>query len=149
MKRLVAHQHPLLQFLLLLYLWMVPHWWSEDQYKCWLLLPSAYRIFWSQSPEAVKNDKDKCLSLMTTEARTNEYNADGWKLCAFKHIQWVLMQSLFFPWDSTCKFSRHLLISFYYPGSVKLDPFVLFFLCISLRIHQKQICTNSTVTILP
>lgn len=25
-------------------------------------------------------------SLMTTAARTNEYNADGWKLCAFKPI---------------------------------------------------------------
>lgn len=67
MKRLVAHQHPLLQFLLLLYPWKVLHWWSEDQYECWLLLPSEYRIFWSQSPGAVKNDKDKCLLLMATE----------------------------------------------------------------------------------
>lgn len=67
MKRLEAHQHPLLQFLLLLYPWKVLHWWSEDQYECWLLLPSEYRIFWSQSPGAVKNDKDKCLLLMATE----------------------------------------------------------------------------------
>lgn len=34
----------------------------------------------------LRNDKDKCFSLMTTAARTNEYNGDGWKLCAFKPI---------------------------------------------------------------
>lgn len=26
----------------------------------------------------LRNDKDECFSLMTTAARTNEYNADGW-----------------------------------------------------------------------
>lgn len=26
----------------------------------------------------LRNDKDECFPLMTTAARTNEYNADGW-----------------------------------------------------------------------
>ena len=34
----------------------------------------------------LRNDKDECFSLMTTAARTNEYNTDGWSLCAFKPI---------------------------------------------------------------